>query len=172
MTRATAIWLENQGAYHIKTLRAPDASDANLLPYWRFKRQGWEKAKREADLKAAEEIEVDAVTMPTPNGSFDPADYILPADPENPMPYKLLIEINQPGDAYGAYQDQPSLVYAVEIDNSWPKTFQLLDLVGYPRREEDGEEGKEEWALYFVDESFDSALDLIDSALLTITREK
>ena len=166
-----AIWLENQGSYHIKTLRAPDASDANLLPFWHFKRQGWEKAKREADSKAAEEIEVDAVTMPTPNGSFDPADYILPADPENPMPYKLLIEINQPGDAHGSYEDQQSLVYAVEIDNSWPKTFQLLDLVGYPKREEDDEEGKEVWSLYFVDESFDSALELIDSALLIITRE-
>jgi hypothetical protein len=75
----------------------------------------------------------------------------------------LLLEINQPGD------DQPSLVYAVEIDNSLPRTFQLLELRGYPKRE-DGEDGKEAWPLYYVDESFSSALDLIDSALLTISR--
>lgn len=51
------------------------------------------------------------------------------------MPYKLLIEINQPSDTYGSLDDQPSLDYAVEIDNSLPRTFQLLDLIGYPQRE-------------------------------------
>ena len=166
-----AIWLENQGAYHIKTLLGPDENQADRLPYWAFKVRGWAKAKREAE-EAAEAGEVDAISSATPNGSFDPADYILPADPDNPMPYKLLIEINQPGDAHGEYDDQPSLVYSVEIDNADPRTFQLLDLVGYPKREDDNEEGKEVWSLYYVDESFDSALDLIDSALLTIERGK
>ena len=66
--------------------------------------------------------------------------------------------------------DQPSLVYSVEIDNADPHAFQLLDLVGYPKREENDENGKEVWALYFVDERIDSALGLIDSALLTIER--
>ena len=80
------------------------------------------------------------------------------------MPYQMLIEIDQPND------DQPSLVYSVEIDNSDPRAFQLLDLIGYPKREESDENGKEEWSLYFVDERFDSALELIDSALLTIDR--
>jgi len=42
--------------------------------------------------------------------------YILPADPETSTPYKLLIEVNQPGDAHGPHADQPSLVHAVEID--------------------------------------------------------
>lgn len=165
-----AIWLENQGAYHIKTLLAPEDGQSELLPYWTFKVKGWEQAKRNAEEKGAEEnrVEVDGVSAATPNGSFDPADYILPADPENPMPYKLLIEINQPGDAHGSQDDQPSLVYAVEIDNSLPRTFQLLDLMGYPQREEiDGEEA---WPLYYVNEDFGSALDLIDSALLTIDR--
>ena len=37
-------------------------------------------------------------------------------------------------------------------------------------REDNDENGKEVWALYFVDESIDSALGLIDSALLTIER--
>jgi hypothetical protein len=164
-----AIWLENQGAYHIKTLRGPETSDTDHLPYWSFKRRGWENAKREAAEGLETEAEdVDGISGATPNGSFDPADYILPADPENPMPYKLLIEINQPGDAHGKYTDQPSLVYAVEIDNALPRTFQLLDIVGYPQRED--VEGKEAWALYYVDDSFGSALDLIDSALLTIER--
>jgi hypothetical protein len=160
-----AIWLENQGDYHIKTLLGPDEISDDL-PYWSFKRKGWEKAKEEAQ----KEDEVDAVSTPTPNGSFDPADYILPADPDTSTPYKLLIEINQTGDAHGDYVDQPSLVYSVEIDNLSPVTFQILDLVGYPKRED--EDGKEAWGLYFVDESFGSALQLVDSALLRIDREK
>ncbi len=153
-----AIWLENQGGYHIKTLLPPTA--APELPYWSFKHAGWEKAKREA----AELGEVDAISSPTPNGSFDPADYILPGDPKDSTPYQLLLEINQPGDK------QPSLVFSVEIDNSLPRTFQLLELRGYPRRED--RDGKEAWALYYVDESFSTALELIDSALLTIERAK
>ena len=148
-----AIWLENQGAYHIKTLLTPVGEG---LPYWEFKHAGWEKAKAEAGK------EPDAVSGPTPNGSFDPADYILPADAENSTPYKLLIEINQADD------DQASLVYAVEIDNLDPSTYQLLELVGYPKRED--EDGKEAWSLFYVDESVGSALELIDSALLVIDR--
>jgi len=148
-----AIWLENQGAYHIKTLLTPKREG---LPYWEFKHAGWEKAKAEAAK------EPDAVSGPTPNGSFDPADYILPADAENSTPYKLLIEINQ------ADNDQSSLVYAVEIDNLDPSTYQLLELVGYPKRED--EDGKEAWSLFYVDESVGSALELIDSALLVIDR--
>jgi hypothetical protein len=46
----------------------------------------------------------------------------------------------------------------------------LLDLVGHPKREENDKNGKEVWALYGVDERIDSALGLIDSALLTIHR--
>jgi len=148
-----AIWLENQGGYHIKTLLAP--ATEGETPYYAFKHAGWEKAKREAE----ETGEIDAVSSPTPNGSFDPADYILPGDS---TPYKLLLEINQAGD------DQPSLVHAVEIDNELPKHFQLLELRGYPKREDTDE--KEAWSLYYVDGSFSSALDLIDSALLTIER--
>lgn len=159
-----AIWLENQGAYHIKTLHSTSEEPTEMLPYWSFKRRGWEQAKREAE----ELDEVDGTSAATPNGSFDPADYVLPAEADKPMPYKLLIEINQPGDAHGTYDDQPSLVYAVEIDNSLPRTFQVLDLMGYPQQEET--DGKEAWALYYVDESFGSALELIDSALLTIER--
>lgn len=151
-----AIWLENQGGYHIKTLLEP--KDKSETPYYAFKHAGWEKAKREA------EQEVDAVTSPTPNGSFDPADYILPSDSKESTPYQLLLEINQPGD------NQASLVYSVEIDNSLPRGYQLLDLKGYPKREADDENGKQVWGLYYVDETFTTALDLIDSALLTIQR--
>jgi len=154
-----AIWLENQGGYHIKTLRSPEGEE-EVLPYWKFKRDGWAKAKKEAEGNS----EPDAVSSPTPNGSFDPADYILPSDPETSTPYKLLIEINDPKDG-----DQPSLVYAVEIDNLDPRIFQLLDLVGYPVRED--QEGKEAWELYFVNESVTTALELIDSALLRIRRD-
>jgi hypothetical protein len=153
-----AIWLENQGGYHIKTLLTPPSKGET--PYWSFKHAGWEKARREAE----EQGEVDAVSSPTPNGSFDPADYILPDSAKDSTPYSLILEINQPGD------DQASLVYSVEIDNSLPRTFQLLELRGYPKREEDDDKGKENWGLYYVDDSFTSALDLIDSVLLTLQR--
>jgi len=153
-----AIWLENQGAYHIKTLLAPE--DVGELPYWSFKRSGWENAKRDAEMMG----DVDAVSSPTPNGSFDPADYIIPSGSRDVTPYRLLLEIDQPGDG------QPSLVYAVEIDNALPRTYQILDLNGYPKRGDDDANGKQNWDLYYVDESFSSALDLIDSALLVIER--
>ncbi|MDB4614400.1 hypothetical protein OAH18_01795 [bacterium] len=164
-----AIWLENAAFYHIRTLREPDELTVGraALPYWDFKVRGWEEAKRKAKESGkdlSDQLEVDGVSGATQNSSFDPADYILPTDPNNPMPYRLLIEIDQPDD------DQPSLVYSVEIDNSDPRAFQLLDLVGYPKREEDDKDGKEVWSLYFVDERFQSATKLIDSALLTIDR--
>jgi hypothetical protein len=168
---AMAIWLENQGGYHIKTLHGPEQEAAKAaLPYWHFKVRGWAQAKADAESNAAnaETEEVDGLSGATPNGSFDPADYILPATTETVTPYKLLIEINQPGDASGMLEDQPPLVYAVEIDNARPVTFQVLDLVGYPRRE--STDGKEEWALYYIDETIDSALTLVDSALLRINR--
>jgi len=165
-----AIWLENASQYHIKTLHTPqnptDASTA--LPYWDFKRRGWEEAKRDAEASGkglAEELEVDALSGASENSSFDPADYILPENTDESLPFRLLIEIDQPDD------NQASLVHAVEIDNADPSAFQLLDLVGYPKQEEDDEDGNETWALYFVNENFDSSLDLIDSALLTIERE-
>ncbi|MDB4786969.1 hypothetical protein OAG29_03300 [Planctomycetaceae bacterium] len=164
-----AIWLENASFYHIKTLHEPNDLKAGRtsLPYWDFKVRGWEEAKRKAAESGKalnEQQEVDGVSGATQNSSFDPADYILPADPDHPMPYRLLIEIDQPDD------DQPSLVYSVEVDNADPRAFQLLDLVGYPKREEDDINGKEVWALYFVDERLDSAIELIDSVLLTIDR--
>ena len=164
-----AIWLENASSYHIKTLHTSQglADAPAALPYWDSKRRGWEEAKREAEASGkdlAEELGVDALSGATQNSSFDPADYILPENTDESLPYRLLIEIDQPDD------NQASLVHAVEIDNANPRAFQVLDLVGYPKREENDEEGNEEWALYFVDETFDSALDLIDSALLTIER--
>ena len=165
-----AIWLENASFYHIKTLHKPrDASQGRAaLPYWDFKLRGWEEARRKAEASGkilSEETEVDGVSSATQNSSFDPADYILPADPGNPMPYRLLIEIDPPDD------DQSSLVYAVEIDNADPRAFQLLELMGYPKREDNDQDGREVWALYYVDERFDAALELIDSALLTIDRD-
>ena len=85
------------------------------------------------------------------------------------MPYRVMIEINQVGDPTDKMEDQPSLIYQVEVDNYDPRTFQLLELVGYPEKEEI-EEGKEEWSIYYVDERFGSAMSLIDSALLEISR--
>jgi hypothetical protein len=166
-----AVWLENQSFYHIKTLYSSESEDAKeMLPYWAFKVKGWEEAQEEARKKGVDLNEtVDAVSGATENGSFDPADYILPRETNSSMPYRVMIEINQPGDPTEKLKDQPSLVYQVEVDNFDPRTFQLLELVGYPVKEVD-EEGEEEWALFYVDERFDSALGLIDSALLTIDR--
>lgn len=160
-----AIWLENASFYHIKTLHEPGdgAKGRAALPYWDFKMRGWEKARRAAEL--ADKEGADVTSGATRTSSFNPADYVLPPASGVPMPYRLLIEIDQPGDG------QPSLVYAVEIDNADPRAFQLLELVGYPKREED-KDGKEVWDVYYVDEGFSSALELIDSALLTIDRAR
>lgn len=166
-----AIWLENQSHYHIKTLRAPEDEDAgSQLPYWSHKVAGWKAAMEEAERNRASLDElVDAVSSPTENNSFDPADYILPGKASSPLPYRLLVEVNQPDDASDTLPDQPSLVYEVVVDNYEPRAFQLLELVGYPAKETD-RDGEATWELFFVDERFGSALDLVDSALLTIER--
>jgi hypothetical protein len=166
-----AVWLENQSFYHFKTLYASESEDAKeMLPYWAYKVKGWEKAKAEAKKRGVDLNEtVDAVSGATQNGSFDPADYILPGETNSSMPYRVMIEINQPDDPSEKLEDQPSLIYQVEVDNYDPKTFQLLELVGYPVKEMT-EESEEEWAIYYVDERFGSAMSLINSALLTIDR--
>ncbi|MCK5922760.1 MAG: hypothetical protein KAG66_17590 [Methylococcales bacterium] len=164
-----AIWLENQSSFHIKTLHHSDAPDSKeMLPYWAYKVRGWEAAKRDAESES--NAKVDAISSPTQNSSFDPADYILPADPDKPMRYRMLIEINQPNDAHGQCDDQPSLIYSVEIDNLRPKSFQLLTIEGSPKKEK-SDEG-EKWAVYYVDQGLGSALKLIDSVLLTVERSE
>lgn len=154
-----AIWLENKSNYHIKTLHA--GSEADQLPYWSWKVKEYEKAKNEADTKN----EVDTVSGATPNSSFDPKDYILPE--RNKEPFYLIIEINQKGDSNEFHKDQPSIIYKVEIDNQFPKVFQIMDIVGYSKFDAENKT----WDAYFPDEKLTTALHLIDSALLTIDRE-
>jgi hypothetical protein len=165
-----AVWLENQSLYHIKTLYVSDTPDnREQLPYWAFKVKSWEKAQEEAKAKNLSlEDSVDAVSEATANGSFDPADYILPTEQNASMPYRVLIEVNQPNDPSSKLEDQPSLVYEVEVDNYDPYTFQLLELVGYPVMEE--KEEKKEWYLSYADESIESAFEIVDSVLLQIDR--
>ena len=165
-----AVWLENQSFYHIKTLYVSDNPDnRQQLPYWAFKVKGWEKAQMEAEEKNLSlEDSVDAVSEATANGSFDPADYILPTEQNASMPYRVMIEVNQPNDPSSKLADQPSLVYEVEVDNYNPYTFQLLELVGFPVLEKNTE--KEEWYLSYADESIESAFEIVDSVLLQIDR--
>ena len=165
-----AVWLENQSLYHIKTLYVSDTPDnRDQLPYWAFKVKGWKKAQEEAKAKNLSlEDSVDAVSEATANGSFDPADYILPTEQNASMPYRVMIEVNQPNDPSSKLEDQPSRVYEVEVDTYDPYTFQLLELVGYPALEE--KEEKEEWYLSYADESIESAFEIVDSALLQIDR--
>ena len=165
-----AVWLENQSLYHIKTLYVSDTPDSReQLPYWAFKVKGWEQAQKEAEEKNLSlEDSVDAVSEATTNGSFDPADYILPTEQNASMPYRVMIEVNQPNDPSSKLDDQPSLVYEVEVDNYDPYTFQLLELVGFPVLEKDTE--KEEWYLSYADETIESAFEIVDSVLLQIDR--
>ncbi len=166
-----AVWLENQSFYHLKTLYASDTPDnGDQLPYWAFKVAGWEKAKLEAESNKPVTEETDALSGATSNGSFDPADYVLPREQNSSMPYRVLIEVNQPNDSSSKLPDQPSLVYEVEVDNYDPRAFQLFELVGYPVREK--KKGKEEWSLAYPDESIESAFEIVDSALLQIDRNK
>ena len=62
------------------------------------------------------------------------------------------------------------LVYVVEVDNKRPRSYQVLDLVGYPESEMDEEEGEIEWSLLYADGTITTAHDLFDSALLLIER--
>lgn len=166
-----AVWLENQSFYHIKTLFVTDSNESrNELPFWAFKRKGWEEAKQEAEAQdLVLEETLDAVSGATKNGSFDPADYILPTDQNESMPYRVLFEVNQANDPSSKIEDQPSLVYEVEVNNYAPRTFQLLELIGFPEAEEIDQ--KVEWSLRYPDERIESAFDLVDSALLHIERQ-
>jgi hypothetical protein len=169
-----AIWIENRSGYHIKSLYQTEREGYEAqLPYWHHKRSEYlkYKAEHEAKSEADQQEELDALSSATENDSFDPADYIVPRDAARQSPYRVMIEINQPGDANEAYADQPSLVYSVEVDNRDPRTFQVLEIVGYPKAEQD-EDGQTTWSLYFVDETITTARDLLDSALLRIARDK
>ena len=169
-----AIWLENTSRYHLKTLYSGGQEDRReMLPYWHFKKSQYEKYKAESEAReqsGREQAEdIDALSSATPNDSFDPADYIVPKDPEKETPYRLLIEINAAGDGNEHCADQPSLVYCVEVDNkNNPQTYQVLDLVGFPTSED--EQGELKWSLRYVDESITTAHDLFDSAMLLIER--
>jgi len=167
-----AIWVENQSGYHIKSLYHSERSDYKAqLPYWHYKRSEYLKYKKEHEskTKAEQQEQVDALSSATENASYDPADYIVPKDAERESPYRVMIEINLPGDANEHHADQPSLVYSVEVDNKDPRTFQVLEIVGYPKAEE-GDDGETQWSLYFVDETVTTARKLLDSALLRIAR--
>lgn len=155
-----AIWLENQSSYHIKTLYTSQSKKE--LPYWAWKVEEYEKAKAADEEGNTEEI--DAISGATPNSSFDPKDYILPE--RNTEPFYLLIEVNMPKDPNKFHQDQPSIIYKVEIDNKYPKAFQVLDLVGYSKFDPE----EKTWDAYYPDETLTTCLKLINSALLTIDR--
>ena len=146
-----AIWLENQSRYHIKTLHTTKAKDQ--LPYWAWKVEEYEKAKKESETEKPEDV--DAVTSATPNSSFDPRDYILPE--RNKEPFFLVIEVNLKGDKNKFFEDQPSIIYRVEIDNKFPKAFQVLDIVGYSNYDEE----EKSWEAYFPDEKLTTCLKLI-----------
>lgn len=167
-----AVWIENRSGYHIESLHHSELDGyENHLPYWHDKRSEYlkYKAEHEAKAQADRETQVDALSSATENDSFDPADYIVPRDPGRERPYRVMIEINRVGDANDDHADQPSLVYSVEVDNRDPRAFQVLEIVGYPRAEQD-ENGQTTWSLYFVDETITTARDLLDSALLRIDR--
>ena len=48
----------------------------------------------------------------------------------------------------------------------WPRTFQLMELIGYPKFDQENDE----WYLGYVDQSIESAFEIVDSALLQIER--
>ncbi len=154
-----AIWLENESAYHIHTLHAPEREDgARRLPYWRDKRAKWQKAREESEAASSEDT--DAVSGATPNASFDPADYILADDQR----YTVLLEISATRDDA---TEHASLVYSVEIDNSEPVRFQVLSRLGIP----EPSPADDAWVIgYDVSRLGEDALNRIDSALVTLDR--
>jgi hypothetical protein len=167
-----AIWIENKSGYHIKSLYHSELENFDkLLPYWHHKRAEYFKnkeldEKKKRDTQSSDDL--DALSSATDNYSFDPKDYIVPEDPAKETPYRVMIEINLPGDANEHYQDQPSLVYSVEVDNKDPRAYQVLEIVGFPKTEV--VDGETKWSLYYADETITTARDLYDSALLQIDR--
>ena len=53
---------------------------------------------------------------------------------------------------------------SVEVDNKDPRSYQVLDIVGYPKSEIEDDETI--WSLFYADETITTAHDLFDSALL------
>jgi hypothetical protein len=157
-----AIWLENQSSYHIKSLYTSKTQAE--LPYWAWKVEEYEKAKAKSEGPQENDEELDAISGATPNSSFDPRDYILPE--RNSEPFYLLIEVNQKNDKNDSYLDQPSIIYKVEIDNKFPKAFQVLDIIGYSKFDPE----EKSWDAYYPDGTLTTSLRLINSALLTIER--
>lgn len=167
-----AIWIENKSGYHIKSLyHSEQAGYEKLLPYWHHKRAKYIENKliNEKKQNDTESDDLDALSSATDNYSFDPKDYIVPEDPAKESPYRVVIEINMPSDANEHYEDQPSLVYRVEVDNKDPRSYQVLEIVGFPKSEI--VDGETEWELYYADETITTARDLYDSALLQIDRK-
>jgi len=167
-----AIWIENKSGYHIKSLYHSEQADfEKLLPYWQHKRAEYFKNKQLNEKKkndAESSDDLDALSSATDNYSFDPKDYIVPEDKAKESPYRVMIEINLPGDGNEHYQDQPSMVYSVEVDNKDPRAYQVLEIVGFPKDEV--VDGETKWSLYYADETITTARDLYDSAMLQIDR--
>ena len=167
-----AIWIENKSGYHIKSLyHSEQTNSEELLPYWHHKRAEYFKnkllnEKKKKDTESSDDL--DALSSATDNYSFDPKDYIVPEDTAKESPYRVMIEINIPGDGNEHYKDQPSLVYSVEVDNKDPRAYQVLEIVGFPKMEV--EDGETKWSLYYADETITTARYLYDSALLQIDR--
>jgi hypothetical protein len=167
-----AIWIENKSGYHIKSLYHSEHQDYDkLLPYWYHKRAKYLENKELSEKKKNDTTssnDLDALSSATDNYSFDPKDYIVPDDPAKESPYRVMIELNIPKDANDHYEDQPSLVYSVEVDNKDPRTYQILEIVGFSKSEV--VDGETLWELYYADETITTARDLFDSALLHIDR--
>jgi len=167
-----AIWIENKSGYHIKSLYHSEQADfEKLLPYWHHKRAEYLKnkqlnGKKKKDAESSDDL--DALSSATDNYSFDPKDYIVPEDKAKESPYRVMIEINLSGDGNEHYEDQPSLVYRVEVDNKDPRSYQVLEIVGFPKDEV--VDGETKWSLYYADETITTARDLYDSAMLQIDR--
>ena len=159
-----AIWIENESAFHIHTLHTSEEAEdlEEWLPYWNDKHSGWQEAK--AKFEAEQSLDVDAVSEPTKNKSFDPADYVLP---ETGF-YFVLLEIAVPGmDATAFDSTHRSLVYTVAIDNADPAHFLVMDVLGTPVEDRD----EEKWQVSYDVSALTSTKALLDSILVTVSRE-
>lgn len=156
-----AVWIEDMDGKLIQTLfvtrslatgwyKYGDAGDGNwlkvpgtsvmpaALPYWLHKR---EKTESDPLMPTPENPVADAYTGATPSGSFT-----LKANSGVSLPdrFKVLVELNQPWDWNSFWTNakfpdnpdyktsaQPSLIYAVIVDQKQPMQEYFLNPIGH-----------------------------------------
>lgn len=188
-----AIWIEDMNENYIQTLFITRSVGTGIYGHGRLDNERWDNKpgpqKRPASLPywlhkrssffgvpllpdSAHPV-TDGYTGATPSGDFVIKTGIKQGLPEK---FRILMEINQPWDwnefwTNSLYNDldyrtscQPSLIYAVTIDQKNPGTVRFLNPVGHGHYS--GKDGN----LYTDLTTFTTALEILDKATVTLIK--